>query len=54
MKLADLHCDIELMHQARLAADNMLRADPELTHPEHQLLAQKIRQLFETTGDGLN
>lgn len=54
LKVADLHCDIELMHQARQAADNMLRTDPNLTHPEHQLLAQKIRQLFETTGDGLN
>ncbi len=54
LKVADLQCDMELMQQARRAADEMLSADPALTHPEHRMLAQKIHALFETAGDGLN
>ena len=54
LKVADLHCDLDVMHQARQAAGDMLRADPELSHPEHRLIAEKIRALFASAGEGLN
>lgn len=54
LKMANLQCDIEVMHQARHAAEEMLRADPELESPGHRLIAEKIRDLFASTGDGMN
>ena len=54
LKVADLKCNMELMHQARAAADEMLASDPELTKSEHRAIAEKIQALFETAGDGLN
>ena len=54
LKVADLQCDLELMHQARRAADDMLAADPDLAFPEHRAIAEKVRALFAAAGDGLN
>ena len=54
LKVADLKCDIELMHLARRAADRLLQSDPDLTAAEHQGIAEKIKDLFDTASDGMN
>lgn len=54
LKVANLQCDLALMQLARQAADEMLRADPELTAPEHRAIAEKIHTLFDSAADGLN
>lgn len=54
LKVADLQCDLEVMHQARRAADDLLAADPDLAFPEHRAIAEKVRALFAAAGDGLN
>lgn len=54
LKMANLQCDIEVMHQAHHAAEEMLRADPDLEAPGHRLIAEKIRALFASAGDGMN
>ena len=55
LKVADLqHCDMALLQEARDAAEELLRADPDLSAPAHRPIAEKIRSLFQTTGDGMN
>ena len=54
LKLADLQCDVEVMQQARSAAEEMLRADPALEAPAHRQIAEKIRTLFADAGGGMN
>ena len=55
LKVADLqHCDMALLQEARDAAEEVLRADPDLSAPAHRPIAEKIRALFQTTGDGMN
>ena len=47
LKVADLTCDMALLHEAQQAAE-----DPELNaYPE---TAQRVRRMFELSGDTLN
>ncbi len=49
--MADL-TDIHLIEKARREARSIFERDPELAHQEHQLLAEKVRQLWsEGKGD---
>ena len=48
LKVADLHCDLELLHTARRAADELLAADPDLKDEAHRGIADKIRALFQS------
>ncbi len=54
LKVADLKCDMELMHLARQAANEVLDADPELEYPEHRGISEKIHMLFESAADSMN
>ena len=54
LKVADLHCDLELLHTARRAADELLAADPDLKDEAHRGIADKIRALFQSAEGSLN
>ncbi len=52
LKVADLHCDLELLHTACRAADELLAAaDPDLKDEAHRGIADKIRALFQSAED---
>ncbi|MGB9880506.1 MAG: hypothetical protein ACPLRM_07070 [Anaerolineae bacterium] len=38
--------DVRILEQARRAAQDLLRQDPDLSQPEHQLLAQRVREFW--------
>ena len=44
LKMADIIGDTATLIQAREIAFELIKADPELTNPEHQLLKRQIRQ----------
>ena len=46
LRAADLVRDQELLVAARAAAQELLRADPELTLPEHTLLRRELRRVY--------
>jgi ATP-dependent DNA helicase RecG len=46
LRLADLAQDLEVLRQARQAADELLAADPGLTGAEHRALLARIQTLF--------
>ncbi len=52
LKVADLHCDMALLHEAQTAAHTLLTADPALTH--HPLIAQHIHALFDSNASSMN
>ena len=55
LKIADLQGDMPLFREAQGAAAALVREDPELAAPEHRLLAQEVRRLFDQVGgQGLN
>ena len=45
IKVANLTKDVTIMEQAREAADNILTADPTLSSPELQIVAQHLKKL---------
>lgn len=47
LRIADMLTDTRILEQAEEAATALLKADPELALPEHQLLVKEIEQLFE-------
>ena len=52
LKVADLSCDMSLLHEAQQAAEELLRQDPELRGCP--VTAQRVRQMFELNADTLN
>ena len=46
LKIADLVQDVALISEAREAAGALLRADPRLEKPEHQILKQYFERYF--------
>ena len=52
LKVADLTCDLELMHEARTAAQSLIADDDNLT--AHPLLLARIHELFELNADAMN
>ena len=52
--MADPHCDLELLHTARRAADELLTADPDLKDEAHRGIAGKICTLFQSAEGTLN
>ena len=52
LRVADLTCDMELMHEARAAAEQLIAADPALT--EHPALRNRITELFELNATAMN
>jgi len=43
--------DVRVLEQARRAALDLFRDDPSLSQPEHQLLAEKVREFWRTETD---
>ena len=54
LKVADLAADMELLKEARAAAEELIDGDPELKKPSHRLLKRKIRELFEENAELFN
>ncbi len=52
LRVADLTCDMELLHEARAAAERLIAADPELG--AHPALQARIRELFELNAGAMN
>ena len=54
LKIANLATDIPLLSQAKQAADEVLKIDPNLNLPQHRLLQEKIRSRFlEVSENGI-
>jgi hypothetical protein len=54
MRIANLASDMVSLSHALNAADETLRADPELKTPENRKLAEQITRLFEINADKMN
>ena len=52
LRVADLSCDMELLHESRAAAERLIAADPELR--AHPLLRARVHELFELNADAMN
>lgn len=50
LKVAKL-CDVNILEQARDVAHAIFKHDPELKLPEHQLLAQRVKDFWKGKGD---
>ena len=50
LKVADFAADMELLKEARQAAEELIAADPELKKPSHRLLKKRVRELFQENG----
>ncbi|MBS4786410.1 MAG: ATP-dependent DNA helicase RecG [Clostridiales bacterium] len=48
--LADLSTDVELLADARAAAEQLLKADPRLERPEHRPLREKVERMLREIG----
>ena len=54
LKVADFAADVELLKEAREAAEELVAADPELKKPSHRLLKRRVRELFEENEELFN
>ena len=52
LKVADLTCDLALMHEARTAAQQLIARDSDLA--AHPRLLSRIHELFELNADAMN
>ncbi len=52
LRVADLTCDMELLHESRAAAEALIAADPELA--AHSALRARIRELFALNAGAMN
>ena len=52
--IADLAGDMRVLKEAQRAAEELLRADPGLTEPEHARLLERVKKLFSEQGDVFN
>ena len=54
LKVADLAADMELLKEAKGAAERLIAADPELSRPEHRALREQVRRMFEENPENFN
>ena len=54
LKVADFASDMELLKEAKGAADGLIASDPNLSGPEHRPLKTQIRKLFEENAELFN
>ena len=52
LKVADLTCDLELLHEAKAAAEDLIAHDGDLS--AHESLRARIHELFELNADAMN
>lgn len=50
LKIADLAKDTRILYAAQEIAGQLLKEDPDLIAPEHQVLAKQVEHLFERSG----
>jgi ATP-dependent DNA helicase RecG len=50
LRLAGLG-DVRILEQARNEAQTLFREDPDLSKPEHRLLARKVKEFWRGEGD---
>jgi ATP-dependent DNA helicase RecG len=50
LKLARLG-DVRILEQARAEAQALLSEDPDLSKPEHRLLARRVQEFWRGEGD---
>ena len=51
LRIADMATDLETLHEAQAAEQEILGRDPELALPEHRGLRAEVRQLFGNRAD---
>ncbi len=54
MHIADLCTDMKVLSDAQRAAQELLKADPELIKPENEKLSRRIKELFVISDGSLN
>ena len=54
MRIADLSTDLREVEEAQLAAQQLLREDPQVTAPEHAPLRQAVERLIQAVGERPN
>ena len=54
LKVADFAADMELLKEARQAAEELVAADRSLSKPAHRLLKKKVRELFRENAELFN
>ena len=54
LKVADFAADIELLKEARQAAEDLIAADRSLKKPSHRLLKRRVQELFEENAELFN
>ena len=54
LKVADFSADVELLKEAKAAAETLIAADPELSRSEHSLLKARVQRMFEENPDMFN
>ena len=54
LQVADLAGDTRLLYEAKTAAEELLREDPELERPEHRPVRERVKRLFEANADIFN
>ncbi len=54
LKMADLSCDMKLLHDAQDAANALLEADSRLEMPGHRAIARRIDDMFRVNADMMN
>ena len=54
LRVADFAADMELLKEARAAAEELVARDPELKKPAHRLLKRQVRKLFEENAELFN
>ena len=52
LRVADLSCDLALLHETQQAVSALLAADPDLK--SHPLLKSRVERLFEKSADAMN
>ena len=54
LRVADLATDLQVLQEAREAAQWVLQQDPDLSQPEHREMLERIHQLFARNSNTLN
>jgi len=54
LKVADFAADMELLKEAKEAAEMVVETDPDLSRPDHRALKARVRRMFEENPENFN
>ena len=54
LKVADFASDMEVLKEAKGAAERLISSDPDLSRPEHRLLKARVQRMFEENPEMFN